>query len=162
MSPTARSLNILRRDGFLADVVERFIAGAGEHGQGIRRDWGHFGDILACHPGRREILLVQATTASNTAARLAKSKGRPELAVWLQAGGRFEVHSWGLVDGRWEVKIVGVESNDMGELADVVLRHHPKKKRRSRWPPGNLFADDYAGPTRKRERSPYQPEIFDR
>jgi hypothetical protein len=120
--------------------VERFIAGAGEHGQGIRRDWGGFGDVLAVHPKRRAILLVQASTLGHLPERLAKAKGRPELAIWLTAGGAFEVHGWVLRNGRWACKRVAVELKDLGELADVVLSLVPRKRRRSRLQPGDLFA----------------------
>jgi hypothetical protein len=50
--------------------------------------------------------------------RLAKAKGRPELAAWLRAGGRFEVHGWRLRAGRWVIRRVEVRGED---LADVVL-----------------------------------------
>ncbi len=138
-SPTARTLALLRRRGYTADVVERFVAGAGERGQGIRRDWGHFGDVLACHAGRREIVLVQSTTLPNVAARLAKARGRPELALWLRAGGRFEVHGWARRRGRWLVKVVEVKGDD---LAAVVVEQPPRKRPPSRWQPANLFGTE--------------------
>ncbi len=68
MTPTALTLRYLRRAGFVADVVERFLPGFGERGQGIRRDWCHFGDLLACHPRERRIVLVQTTALSCLAA----------------------------------------------------------------------------------------------
>ena len=89
------------------------IAGAGEHGQGIRRDWGHFGDGLARHPGRGEIPLVQSTTVGNIAARVAKSKAQPELGAWLKAGGRFEVHGWAKVNDHWLAKIVEILAGEL-------------------------------------------------
>src|SRR5262245_44019830 len=94
MSPTAHTLKRLRRLGYLTEPVERFVANAGQGGRGIRRDWGHFADVLACHPARKEILLVQTTSLPNVGARLTKAKGRPELAAWLASGGRAVVHGW--------------------------------------------------------------------
>jgi hypothetical protein len=139
MTPTALTLRLLRLACFTAEPVERFIAGAGEHGQGIRRDWGHFADVLACHPVRKEILLVQASTLGNVSARLNKARGRPELRQWLSAGGLFEVHGWVKREGRWRCKQVAIELRDLGELAAVVVSQPPRKKRRSRWQPGELF-----------------------
>lgn len=136
MSPTARTLARLRRLGFVAEPVERFIAGVGEGGRGIRRDWGHFADVLACHPRKQKILLVQSTTLPNLGARLAKARGRPELAIWLQAGGRFEVQGWTQRNGQWVVKVVAVQPGDM---ANVVLQLPPRKRPRSRWQPAKLF-----------------------
>ncbi len=137
MTPTALSLRFLRRAGFTADVVERFIAGVGEHGAGLRRDWGHFADVLACHPRERRILLVQATVLSSLSARVAKSRKQPELAAWLAAGGEFELHGWILRGGRWRVKRVAVRGDDM---AVEVLERPPCKRRRSRHEQGELFA----------------------
>jgi hypothetical protein len=63
-SPTSRTLNRLRRLGYVAGVVERFIHGAGERGQGIRVDFLHCIDIIAAKRGE-PILAVQATTLGN-------------------------------------------------------------------------------------------------
>jgi hypothetical protein len=82
MTPTARTLALLRRQGYIAAVVERWLPGANR-----RSDvWG-FGDVLAADPAGRVVLLVQATTADHLAARLTKARRRPELAAWLRAGG---------------------------------------------------------------------------
>jgi hypothetical protein len=77
-SPTARTLAYLRRRGYTAGVVERFIAGVGEHGQGIRRDFLGCIDLIAVKPGS-PILGVQATSISNVSARLAKAKATAEV-----------------------------------------------------------------------------------
>jgi hypothetical protein len=128
MTPTARSLAWLRRAGYLAAVVERWIPRAG-----LRSDLWHFADVLACHPRDRLFLLVQATSADHLAHRLRKARARPELALWLKAGGRFEVWGWFKRAGRWAVKRVAVRAQD---LADVVLsaprRRRPRKGERQR------------------------------
>lgn len=139
MSPTARSLEYLRCRGYTAEPVERWVPNEGPDGRGIRRDWGHFADLLAVHPGRREFLLVQSTTLPNLSTRIDKARGRPELAAWLNAGGRFELHGWALRRGRWAPKIVEVSPAD---LATVILAEPPRNRRRSPWQPGELF-----GPT---------------
>jgi hypothetical protein len=87
-TPTARSLARLRADGWLASVVERWNAHAK-----IRQDLFGFIDMLAIRTGERP-LGIQATTSSNTAARLAKALALPALKTWLEAGCTFEVWAW--------------------------------------------------------------------
>jgi hypothetical protein len=122
MTPTVRSLAYLRREGFLAAVVESWIPHAN-----LRRDLFGFADVLAVHPRDRRFLLVQATTVDHLAGRLAKARGRPELAAWLRAGGAFELHGWALRAGRWYCKRVAVRAED---LAAVVLTAAPRRRRR--------------------------------
>ena len=110
-SPTARSLAFLRRNGWCAAVVEKWLPQAN-----LRQDvWG-FGDVLAAHPGDRVVMLVQVTTIDHVAHRLTKARSKPELAAWLRAGGVFEIHGWVCRGGRWQVKRVAVQSEDLGDV----------------------------------------------
>jgi hypothetical protein len=130
LSPAARSLAWLRREGFVAAVTERWNAFAG-----IRQDiWG-FGDLLAAHAKERIIILVQVTTRSNLASRLAKARARPELAVWIRAGGFVELHSWRKRGRRWQVKRVAIRAED---LEPVIVQDVPRKQRTPQQP--ELFA----------------------
>ena len=70
MTPSGRSLMLLRRQGYLAETVERWIPRVNR-----RRDLFGFADLLAVHPRDRLFLLVQATSLGNVAARLKKAKG---------------------------------------------------------------------------------------
>ena len=135
MTPTARTLARLRRRGYVAGVVERFIAGAGERGQGIRRDFLGCIDIIAVKTGS-PILGVQATSVANVSSRVAKARKIPELRVWLATGAAFQVWGWVKRRGRWHPKIVELRAED---LADVVLERPPRKLRRSRYQPASLF-----------------------
>lgn len=123
-SPTSLSLNHLRRHGFLADVVERWLPHANR-----RRDAFGFGDILAIDCREPGLLLVQCTSLAHVADRLAKARGRPELAAWLRAGGRFSVWGWFKRAGRWQVRIVAVRA---GDLEAVPIG--PARRRRGRKP----------------------------
>jgi hypothetical protein len=87
-SPTARTLARLRADGWTAGLVERFNTHAG-----VRQDLFGFIDVLAITAGQRP-LAIQATTAANAAARLAKARALPAQRTWLAAGCRFEVWGW--------------------------------------------------------------------
>lgn len=122
MTTVSRSLDYLRRLGFLAAVVESWIPHLNR-----RRDLFGFADVLAIHPRDRLFVLVQVTTAGHVADRLAKARGKAELALWLRAGGLFEVHGWTLHNGRWQVKRVGVKPED---LEPVPLTNLPSKRRR--------------------------------
>jgi hypothetical protein len=87
-SPTARTLERADALGFTAQNVEKWIPHT-------RRRLDLFGciDIVAVHP-RCGIIGIQATSASNHAARRTKSAAEPRLRRWLKAGGRFEIWSW--------------------------------------------------------------------
>lgn len=113
MTNTARSLALLRKSGYLAEVCERWIPRAN-----VRRDLFQFADVIACHATRREIVLVQATSLSNVGARLRKAQNRHELRTWLASGGRFLVMGW---KGR-EVRQVEVRAEDLAAVAVVVPR----------------------------------------
>lgn len=67
MTPTARSLKLLREWGFAAQVVEQTVAGK------FKRDLFGIMDIVAIRPmvtERAEIFGVQATSAANHSARV--------------------------------------------------------------------------------------------
>ena len=81
MSPTGRTLKLLRSWGYTCEVCERWVPRLN-----IRRDLLHCADVIAFKPGE-PILLVQVTSAANVATRLTKAKGRPELSVWLKCDG---------------------------------------------------------------------------
>lgn len=130
MTPTARTLTALRRSGFIACVVERWIAQ-----RGIRVDCFHFADILTARPVDRRIVLIQATTLANVPARVAKIKSKPEAAQWLKAGGEIEVWGWCRRGKRWRVKIVAMR----GEQMEPVIIAKPGRKPRGDWQPVELF-----------------------
>jgi hypothetical protein len=130
MSPTARTLDHLRRQGYVAAVVERWIPQAN-----IRRDLFGCIDIVVVKPGC-PVLGVQATSISNVGARLKKAKAIPELRTWLTVAS-FQVWGWVKRRGVWTAKIVEVQAVD---LAEVVLCRPPRQRRKSRFQPLDLFA----------------------
>jgi hypothetical protein len=132
-SPTALSLALLRRSGYVADVCERWIPIPGKK---IRKDLFGCFDVLAIDQREPAILAVQCTSVGHVADRLAKAKSKPALKAWLRAGGRMEVWGWAKRGDRWEVKRVEVRGED---LADVVV----------------------SAPRRRRGRNPKQPDLFD-
>jgi hypothetical protein len=129
--PTARTLALLRRRGYQAAVVEKWIPRLN-----LRSDLWRFGDVLAVHDHRDpRFLIVQCTTLPNVASRLKKALECPELRTWLRAGGAFEVHGWSKRTDKCHAKIINVQAED---LATVVVQ----------------------GPTRRPSKA-RQPELFD-
>jgi hypothetical protein len=127
MTPTAKSLRLLRQFGYVCQVVESWVP----HTQ-IRRDFLGAIDIIGVKAGESP-LGVQATTSSHHAHRLAKARALPGLRAWLAAGCRFEVWSW---DSR------GVRREALaGEDLAVEVVSRPPRRRRSRKgePQGLLF-----------------------
>jgi hypothetical protein len=87
-SPTSRSLERLRKEGWTAGVVEKWIPMTKQ-----RLDLFGCIDIVAVRPG--QTLGVQATSDSNVNGRITKSIQLPGLLAWLQASNRFQVWGWG-------------------------------------------------------------------
>lgn len=87
MSPTQRSLAHLKELGYHAQVVEKWNPFAK-----VRQDL--FGaDVLALKLGQ-PILAVQATSASNHAARRTKLEAAGFIALWKGVEAMLEIWSW--------------------------------------------------------------------
>lgn len=88
MTPTQRSLKLLRELGYTAQVVEKW----NPHAK-VRQDLFDCIDIVACGNGR--CLGVQATSGSNVSKRIEKAIEEPRLKVWLEVPSHsFEVWGW--------------------------------------------------------------------
>lgn len=86
-TPTARTLRWLRKQGYTAGVVEKWIP------QTRRRvDLFGFIDLIAIKEG--ETVGVQATSTSNMAARFAKMRELEAMPLWLQAGNKLWIVGW--------------------------------------------------------------------
>ena len=98
-SPTQLSLKLLREQGWLVDVVEKWIPGAN-----IRKDLYGFGDLL-CIKGK-DTLVVQTTTASNMSARINKIADHENVRKVREAGWAIHVHGWHLdAKRKWHCKV---------------------------------------------------------
>ena len=98
-SPTQRSLEKLRADGWRAEVVERWIPGAN-----IRKDLWGWVDILALRDG--VTLAVQTTSAANVSARVRKITDSESVADVRKAGWAICVHGWRKVGRAWTCREV--------------------------------------------------------
>ena len=96
-SPTELSLDLLRKDGYLAQVVEKWVPGAN-----IRKDLFGFIDILAI--GEDRTIAVQCTSYSNISDRVKKISESDTVSAVRKANWVIEVHGWRKVGNRWTVK----------------------------------------------------------
>lgn len=85
-SPTSKTLAECKKRGWTAGIVERRLT------RFVMQDFLGCIDIIAITPGG--IVGIQATSGSNHAARVSKSRAEPRLAAWLGAGCTFAVWSW--------------------------------------------------------------------
>jgi len=120
-SPTQRTLELLRKEGWVAEVTEKWVPGFArgqqkESAEGKPYNMGHrkdlFGwvDVAAFKPGVGRILGIQATSGSNVAARVEKVRAWPYLADYLLCNDA-EVWGWRkLANGRWEVRKVSLSA----------------------------------------------------
>jgi len=99
-TPTQRSLALLRKDGYRAEVVERWNAFAK-----VRQDLFGIIDIVALGDGKT--IGIQTTSKSNMKARLHKiteSESYPDL---LRAGWVIVIHGWYKTkNNRWQVDVL--------------------------------------------------------
>jgi hypothetical protein len=100
-SPTALTLRLLREEGWLCQVVEKW----NPHAK-IRQDLFGFIDILCLMDDRT--LAVQATSYSNMSARVHKITDHENLAAVRKAGWEIWVIGWRKVDNRWKHRIIEI------------------------------------------------------
>ena len=93
MSPSARTLKVLRDQGFMVGVVERFNRFGGKFG--IRQDLFNLFDLAAAKEGEG-IIGVQCGVGSGHQAHKRKicEEHRDNAEKWLKAGGRILIYSW--------------------------------------------------------------------
>ena len=99
-SPTQRSLEKLRKEGYTVQVVEHYNAFSRR-----RIDLYNVIDIVGILPGKVGVLGIQATSRGNVNARIQKSLAEPKLKVWLQAKNEFEVWGWGKLKRGWVLSV---------------------------------------------------------
>lgn len=109
--PTARTLEWLRKQGFAADVVERWTAIPSMPGGGIRRDLFNIIDVVAIIHGR--IYGIQCGATSGHAAHRTKCLAEPILKQWLAAGGGMLLHSWAKQGPRGKAKRWTLKSEEL-------------------------------------------------
>lgn len=122
-SPTARTLYALRRSGYEAEPVERWIPTAN-----IRKDLFGIGDVIAVRASEPGALLIQCTTLANLSSRRNKAAKIAALRTWLAAGNRFELWGWHQDrNGAWQVRR---EALNPDTLAAVPVERRASRRRK--------------------------------
>ena len=110
ISPTKKSIESLKHQGFLVAITEHFNFFAKR-----RMDLFGFIDLLALK--ENELLAVQTTTLENLGTRLAKIKGTPAAVLWLMSPSRrLQIHGWKKGKGKgypWELTTREVHLTDV-------------------------------------------------
>ena len=96
-SPTARSLEQLRKDGYTAEVVERSLPHFF-----VSKDFFGFADII--YVTGASIVALQVTAGTHHSHRKIKILAEPRALLWLKAGGLIEIHTWNEQGPRGEDK----------------------------------------------------------
>lgn len=115
MSPTQRSLALLRKSWPMVERTERWNAHAK-----VRQDLFGFCDCLAV--GGDVVLAVQTTSGSNVSARFEKLRYLPKVVHWLQSESRkLHIHGWRKVGERgkrktWDCRTVELKLNATGAV----------------------------------------------
>jgi len=104
-SPTARTKQHLEKEGWLVEVVEKWIpcTPAGYRGRIIRKDLCDCIDILAFR-GECQ-LAIQSCAGASHATRLSKAMASAKLKAYLQTAKPFEVWSWSKKGPRGKRKV---------------------------------------------------------
>ena len=88
-SPTQRTLQLLRKEGYTVAVAEKF-----NHFIKVRQDLFGWIDVVAIHPEINGVMGVQTTSGSNLSARIKKAQALDSYKTWLEAGNSIEFHGW--------------------------------------------------------------------
>lgn len=101
-SPTARTLEEMRKRGYTAQVVEVWNPHVRQ-----RKDLFGIIDVLCIREG--EVVGVQATSNDNAAARVSKIADHEYTPIIRKAGIRILVHGWRkAASGRWTLREIDV------------------------------------------------------
>ena len=139
MTPTSRSLALLRRWRFRADVAERWLEIPDPETGGmrkIRKDlFGGF-DLVEVNVQAKETWLIQTTSLGNLSSRVKKLRGLSVVGDLIRGGIVCEAWGWGQREagGKWFVRRVRIQADSL-EPVKVT----PKRKRIKRMQAGSLF-----------------------
>ena len=98
---TTRTLSALRKEGWLPDVVEKWIPQARR-----RKDLYGFIDVLAV--GEGGVLGVQACAYCDVSKRVKKIEEHENVGAVRKGGIAIQVWGWRKVKNRWQARVVDV------------------------------------------------------
>ena len=88
-SPLARTMNMLKKDGWLVQKVEQW----NPFSKTLHDLYGTI-DAVAIKEGTLGVFGIQVTSGSNVSSRIQKSLKETRLKVWLSCGNSYEVQGW--------------------------------------------------------------------
>lgn len=94
----AKSIQHLVKEGYICQRVEYFNFYTSR-----RVDFFNVIDAICCRPG--EILAVQTTDHTSASSHRKKIALEPRTRVWLEAGGKFQLHLFKKVGRLWQLRI---------------------------------------------------------
>lgn len=124
MSPTQRSLKLMRDHGYICAVVEKW-----NHHVKIRQDLFGFGDVLCFNAG--EVIILQCCAGGDAAKRSAKIRANTSAVYWRLGTRKIFVHAWRKVGPRgkrklWECREIdpfSVDPESKGVDANEIKKH---------------------------------------
>jgi len=126
ISNTSRTLEYIRRQGWVADKVEQFNIYAGQFGK--RKDMFGFADIVAM--GENSIIAIQSCGASFSEHHrklMEDDYVAPNVVTWLMNGGRLLLIGWrkvklrpGAKAMRWKPRIREYQLD--ASFADIIFK----------------------------------------
>lgn len=102
MSPTQRSLKLMRERGYYCEVVEHFNSFTKQ-----RKDLFGFADIICL--GWDEVIVVQTTSYSNVSARIKKITDHENVGAVRKAGIGIVIHGWHMPKGKRKYEVREVD-----------------------------------------------------
>lgn len=113
-TPTSRTLAYLRKQGYTAEVVEKWNPFSR-----TRKDLFNFADIVAIGSST---VGVQCTSTGNMSARVKKIIAEPKARIWLEAGNTIFVIGWSKKGAKgkrkvWTERIVEITLKDLDVAA---------------------------------------------
>ena len=121
-SPTRRTLQWLRDDGWIPAVVERWCSFSRR-----RIDLFGFIDIVAIKPGTDGVLGIQATSGPNMSSRVRKIRRSGIADLWMECDNGLWVVGWRKVAWvtksgekakrpKWEPRVVDIREKQRGSI----------------------------------------------
>jgi hypothetical protein len=101
MTRTARTMGLLKKQGYRYGVVERYNSYTRK-----KNDFLGLFDVLAIHSEAPGVLGIQVTAGGGDVQKhIRKMQANPNLAAWLHAGNECVIHSWALRGARGKRKL---------------------------------------------------------
>mgnify|MGYP003147672179 CR=1 FL=1 len=124
-SPTQRSLQLMRSEGYISCVVERYIAPIKQ-----RKDFLGFIDILCLRPDEKGMVGIQSTSGTNFRSRLKKALQLDTLDLFINNGNIFEVHGWAKKGPRnkrktWQCRRLRIDENNLRQIRSDEMDNNP-------------------------------------